>query len=451
MKRLFAALVCSLVCATAFGQLSMESIGFKPAAEGGEKTVQKPDAVKVDEKSKTVEADSMQDGINAAIKDIQTNFDAGASRIIKTKSGVGYVAVGSSGYGDPDQLKNPTAVKMTKRLAYVTAMQRAKVELAKFLGEMSLEAKEALRETLRTSITDQGDQTEITSDSEESINRSVNMVLRGYVVYDVNDDEKNNEVRVSIVTSPATRGEVKRVSNGMMEAQSIAAGVQHVLTEINKGVVPPVGGRVIFIPQTGESAFIGFGSAIVPSSPNKTIQSRLTQTAKNFAQARAEAALCKNIIGDEFQWSSGLSESSSSSQSDAPGGAEAAKLESEIKKGTKDDPLSKADKSDASRMSKTKDAFKAAMEDSEEFKSAFKGKVPPGVNSKTWVGEDGWVYSFCMYTPSSANIAADIKKKMETAQIVKPIEAVDSSSTKPATQVKMGRGATGQVSKDDDL
>lgn len=449
MKRMIVSLICSFVCATAFGQLAMESIDFKSVADGGEKNVKNPDAVQIDEKTKTVAAESMQAGINAAVNDIRANSDAGASRIIKTKNGVGYVAVGSSGYGDQEQLKNPTAAKMAKRLAYVTALERAKVEMAKFLGEMTLEAKMSLRDTLRTSITDVGDQTEITSDSTESINRAVNTVLRGYVVYEVNDDQENNEVRVSIVTSPATRGEVKRLSSGMMEAQSIAAGVQYVLAEINQGVVPPVGGRVIFVPQTGESAFIGFGSAIIATSPNKTIQARLTQTAKNFAQARAEAALCKNIIGDEFQWSSGLSESSSSSQSDVAG-AEIAKLTADIKKELNTDPLNTANENDIARMNKTKDAFAATMEDSEEFKSAFKGNIPKGTNSKSWVGEDGWVYSYCVYTPSSADIAADVMKKMEAAQIVKPIQPIDSAPVKPVP-VKIGRGATGQVSKDDDL
>jgi len=450
MRRFVVTLIVAFTATFAFGQVSMESIGFTPAADGGAKEVQKPDAVEVDAEAKTVSAETMQDGINAAVKDIQTNVDGGASRIIKTKSGVGYVAVGSSGYGDPAQLANPTAAKMSKRLAYVTALQRAKVELAKFLGEMTLESKQALKETLKTTIDDKTDQTEISQDNEESINRAVSMVLRGYVVYDVVDDEEEHSVRVSIVTSPATRGEVKRLSNGAMEAKSIAAGVQHVLTEINKGVVPPVGGRVIFVPQTGETAFIGFGSAVVPTSANATIQSRLKETAKKFASARAEAALCQNIVGDEFQWSNGLSETSASSQSDAAG-EQTANLTADIKKQSEDDPLNKDNEKDIAEMNKVKDAFKASMSDSEEFKSAFSGKIPMGTNSKSWLGDDGWAYSFCCYIPSSANIAADVKRKLETAQIVKPIAAVDSSDEPKAEVKKLGKGATGQVSKDDDL
>jgi hypothetical protein len=456
-------MVFTLSATIIFGQVSMDDLGFKPAAEGGEKTVQKPDAVKIDDKTKTVQADSMQDGINAAVKDITSAPDKGASRIIQVKSGIAYIAVGSSNYADPEQLKNPTAIRMSKRRAYVIAFQRAKAELAKFLGEMSIESKETMKESLKVTITDEGDKTEISADSEEAINRATAMILRGYVVYDVEDNMEELSVRVSIVTSPATRGEVERKSNGVMTVKSIAAGMQHVLTEINTGIVPPVGGRVIYVPQTGESAFIGFGSAIVPISQNKSIQARLNQTAKNFAQARAESALCKSIIGDEFQWSNGMSETSTENQSDSQ---QTQELTNEIKKENENDPISAANvngSKEAKDVAKIKDAFQATIEDSEEFKSAFSGKIPAGTNSKTWVdGDSGWAYSFCCYIPSSANIAAGIKKSMETVQIVKPVKAMSSldDSKKAEKQGKANikgpsneirKGVSGDVSKNDDL
>ena len=443
MKRVLqAVLLCSFVCATAFGQQASESNGVKPLINGGERAVQNPESVQVDEKTKTVMAESMQDGINTAIEEM-LKPSAGNSWMIKTPSGVGFVAAGSSSYGDPTQIQNPTMVKITKRLAFVTALERAKVELAKSLGEMSLEAKEELRETLRLSIADERDMAEITSDSAESINRAVHMVLRGYMVYDVSDLKESNTVRVSIVTSPATRGEINRLSNGLLEAESIAAGTQHVLAEVNNGMIPLVGGRVIYVPQTGEHAYVGFGSAVVAANPNATIQSRLRQSAQNFAQARAEVALCRMIIGDEFQWSSGLTEDFTGSQSDD--GVAIGQANSRIKEEAKNDPLNDANqnRSEVARMNATRNAFKATMEDSEEFKSAFQGKIPMGTNSTSWIGEDGWAYSFCIYMPSSANIAADIKKKMETAQIVKPIEAVGSSPSNP-TPVNRGAGQTGR-------
>jgi hypothetical protein len=461
MKRLAFTFMFVLSAALVCGQVSLNDLNFKPVAEGGEKTIQQPDAVKTDDKTQTVEAAVMQDGINAAVSEITSNPDKGASRIIKVKTGIAYVAVGTSNYADPEDLKNPTAVRMSKRRAYVTALQRAKAELAKFLGELSIESKQAMREALTTTITDEEDKTEISSDSEESINRATAMILRGYVVYDVDDDTKNLLVRVSIVTSPATRGEVERKSNGVMTAKSIAEGMQHVLTEINKGVVPPVGGRVIFVPQTGETAFIGFGSAIIPISSNKTIQARLNQTAKNFAQARAESALCKNIIGDEFQWSSGLSESSTESQSDNKATQE---LTAEIKKEQANDPISATDSKESKDVAKMNDVFKATLQDTEEFKSAFSGKIPAGTNSKSWIdGDSGWAYSFCCYMPNSASIAAGIKESMKNTQIVKPVKALSSLGEPKQKKEKQGKtdiqgpsdeirkGVSGDVTSGSDL
>jgi hypothetical protein len=456
MKKLLfiATLTLTTFVATAFGQVTLDDLGFKPVSEGGEKTVQKPDSVEIADQ--TVQAETMQDGINAAVKDIVSTPDKGASRIIQVKSGVAYVAVGSSNYADAEQLKNPTAVRTSKRRAYITAFQRAKAELAKFLGEMSIESKETMKEALKTAIDDEGDQTEISANSEEAITRATAMILRGFVVYDVEDNMEDLSVRVSIVTSPATRGEVDRKSNGVMTATSIAAGMTHVLAEINSGVVPPVGGRVIYVPQTGESAFIGFGSAIIPISQNKTIQARLNQTAKNFAQARAESALCKSMIGDEFQWSSGFSEVASETQSDST-----QELQNELKKEAETDPLA-TDKEakETGDVAKLKNAFQSTITDNEEFQSAFKGKIPAGTSSKTWIdGDSGWAYSFCCYMPNAANIAAGIKKSMETAQIVKPIQVIESmneSEKQKKANVKtpsrdVVKGASGEVSKNPDL
>jgi hypothetical protein len=90
-----------LSATVAFGQVSMDDLIFKPAAKGGDKTV--------------------QDDINAAVKNIKSNPEKWESRIVKVKSGIAVVAVGSSFYfyADPEQLKNPTAIRISKRLAYV--------------------------------------------------------------------------------------------------------------------------------------------------------------------------------------------------------------------------------------------------------------------------------------------------------------------------------------------
>ena len=51
-----------------------------------------------------------------------------------------------------------------------------------------------------------------------------------------------------------------------IEADSLRDGLNQVIAEVRSGLVPPVGGRIIMMRSTGETAFVGFGSAVVRSS-----------------------------------------------------------------------------------------------------------------------------------------------------------------------------------------
>ena len=71
------------------------------------------------------------------------------------------------------------------------------------------------------------------------------MLLKGFVVYAVEDDTANRKVYVSIVTTPKTRGKFNRPSPNGLEADSIRDGLGQVLLEIQTGLIPPVGGKMI--------------------------------------------------------------------------------------------------------------------------------------------------------------------------------------------------------------
>ena len=70
------------------------------------------------------------------------------------------------------------------------------------------------------------------------------------------------------------------------------------LAEIQSGVVPPVDGRIVSVPETGEIAFVGFGSEIVRPSDNKKTNANNRTNARRRASLRAEASLCGIIRGD---------------------------------------------------------------------------------------------------------------------------------------------------------
>ena len=68
---------------------------------------------------------------------------------------------------------------------------------------------------------------------------------------------------VTIVATDKTMGKFSRPANDTLIVENLTDGMNAVLAEIQSGVVPPVGGRIVDVPSTGEIAFVGFGSAVV--------------------------------------------------------------------------------------------------------------------------------------------------------------------------------------------
>ena len=147
-----------------------------------------------------------------------------------------------------------------------------------------------------------------TSQTAESVRTATAAVLKGYVTYSVFDDFKNGLVYVTIVSTPKTRGSSSRVNNTTIDAENINAGLNAVLAEIQSGLVPMVGGRVVEVPATGEVAFVGFGSAVVRQEKNPALRAQFLRVAQSSAGLRAADALCGIIIGDNTRGETRLDE-----------------------------------------------------------------------------------------------------------------------------------------------
>ena len=94
---------------------------------------------------------------------------------------------------------------MAQRKAYVIAFTHAKKGLAEFLGGLTNEGKETIRQSLTNVNLPKEEMTNISTQSTESLVQAVDMMLRGFEIYAVNDDVKQHIVTVSIVTTPKTR------------------------------------------------------------------------------------------------------------------------------------------------------------------------------------------------------------------------------------------------------
>jgi len=234
-------LLIGLVPATLRAQVAADD--FLPPVLGGPTDVKQPDKVVVEKDEVT--AATPQDAINAAVqqnvKQLEDDIEEVGARMVSFPSGLGFVATGAAFYRN---MPNPTATRIAKRQAYVIAFTKAKKNLAEILGGLSNEGKESVREELVNINLPEQEMTNIRTNSEEALRQTVDMLLRGFVIYEVKDDTANDTVFVSIVTTPKTRGQLSRPAPNVVEAENLRDGLNQVIAEVRAGLVPPVGGRL---------------------------------------------------------------------------------------------------------------------------------------------------------------------------------------------------------------
>ena len=417
---ILAAVACCLAPAAARGQVPSAD-DFLPPVSGGPTDVKQPAQVAMTDQ--VVTAATAQDAINAAVKqNVKEMVDGDTpevgAKMVKFPSGLGFVATGVATYRT---MENPTATRLAKRRAYVIAFTMAKKNLAEILGGLSSEGKELVRESLVNINLPKEEMTNIATDSEESLRQAVDMMLRGFVIYEVRDDTSQNSVWVSIVTTPKTRGAFARPAPNAIEADSLRDGLNQVIAEVRSGLVPPVGGRIVTMRATGETAFVGFGSAIVTTSANNAVQLRQNLAAQKIASMRAKDALCGLIIGDKTSWEGSVVESMKD---------QVQEFESLVP----DDPLARRDPTAVRKFEEARQTFVARMETQDTYRSARQGILPPGVNTRTWFDDDNaWAYAMSVYVPSLTNAAAGAGREMREADILQPIDASGRPNAAPGT------------------
>jgi hypothetical protein len=403
---------------------------FLPVVQGGAAEVKQPDKVAVN--GKIVTAATAQDAINAAVaenkKGLKSSTPERGVRVVKYPSGLGYVATATAAYSP---MENPVATRIAQRKAYVIAFMRAKKSLAEYLGGTSNESLDVFREVVANANSAKEQETGTSTMSLETIKQEAQKMLRGFVVYEVKDDREGRTVYVSIATTPKTQGRASRPAPNIVAAESLRDGLNQVIEEVRANVTFPMGGRIVTMRSTGETAFVGFGSSVVRSSTNSALQAKLNLTALKVAEMRAKKELCAMIRGD---WVSGKENSMEGQDEDLRDFATI----------STDDPLAAGDPTAAKKLGEAREGFLAKLGVDEMVQSATKGYLPPGIQPKSWCDEDHtWAYSIAVYVPSMTNAAAKSSREMDESQIVQPI--TDGSSkptgvTPPRESEKVGSG-----------
>lgn len=373
---------------------------FLPPVRGGSSEVINPRAVK--EVDSIITAKDFKDAINSATK--RTKEGSIGFRWFKFKDGDGCVATGMASYQD---YANPTATLIAQRTAYINAAMRAKSEASKALSETSVTNMvqlENISKSMNTADLNEQSQSEKT---DEEITTKVEKLLKGFVTWEIqettdNSDSKIKHVFVTIAAYPKSLSATSR-SGGVIDTANLKSEFDELLVEIQNGIVPPVGGRIITVRSSGKSAWVGFGSAIVNQSSNAALKAKNRLTAQQFASARASASLLNILVGDQVTLETGI----------------VGKVETEIGEATKF-AIENSDKNYSSKSIKSAYNRLTAEEGAKTIiKSASSGKLPPGLQTKSWINDEGtWAHTVLIYYPDFTAVANEFNRKMDSVNLL---------------------------------
>lgn len=383
---------------------------FLPIEAGGSSDVANPAAVEVDSAKDRIEASSGQDAANAAVeqtaKELSGSQATSAACFMSYPSGCGVLATGKATYAI---VPNAELTRLAQRRAYVQAFMWAKKEMAQFLDGLNNDARDEIVKTIaRLNEAQSASATNRSTIEISTLQQDVSKMLKGFVVYEVNDEQSNGAgmVLVSIAASPGTCLKTGRQAGGLVSEASLAEGIDRIVLEIRQGVVPPIGGRIIEVPGTNETAFVGFGAAVLGESKDPETQFELRSEAEHSARAYAGDALCGIIRGDKAAWTGTIIEKHQNSYQ-------------EFAEVQQDDPINAGDGASMQRLSEAVKTMVNTRVRNDHLSSARQDRVPGGVPIKSWTSDDGhWQYAIAIYAPSFTKKAEDLSKMMDEADLV---------------------------------
>jgi hypothetical protein len=189
----------------------------------------------------------------------------------------------------------------------------------------------------------------------------------------------------------------------------------------------------VFVPATGELAFVGFGSAVIGRQNNAALQTRLELNAERIAKVRAKDVLCGIIVGEELDATEKLD-------------SELASMTKDFNELSRNDPAVKNDPNHPGyiKLQDRQSAFKAAEVYQTIIGSARQGVLPPGVRQKSWMDDDkAFAYAVAIYMPSASDSAAQGAESMREGTILTPVNT-ENKPASPNEEVKQAPSGTVQ-------
>lgn len=358
-------LICLFACQPSFADFDVDDlvcpIDLKEEKANDARTVKGNSEIN----GEIIKAKNTNDACNTALK--QTDKDKVWQ--LEVPSGIAILSRASDVFS---VYPNPDATTASKRDAFNRAYTKAKANMIAFINGKKIKADDIFTESNVQVQSQDGNTLDSKIKSSENKESSAEGILKSHVIYDMG--EKDKKVWVSIVSSQKTKNIWNRESDNCFTAASMKEGLKKALTEIQKGMIPLGGAKIINCKDTDGFVLMGFGSAQVIHYKNSNAQSRSDSANKEKAQMRAEAELLKAIKGDYMNFNK------------------------------KVDGNSEENNTESSSFYKKWEKLEG------RYSSAQNGTLPPGVISKVEKTSDGnWFIGVAIWMPATQAAAQQMK------------------------------------------
>lgn len=338
-------------------------------------------------------ANNDKDGIQVAHYSLIEDDEDGV-RMIQVGSGTGILSIGSATYQTYDDIN---ATLLSKRAAYNRAFLVSKKQLVENMKGSEVQCATIANSSM--SGIDSGNESlaNMKEVSKQACLESVQGSLAGYVTFDVLDNADAKQVRVSLISTPKTRAQIRGNTGATALTSNPNDLLKQVVADVKNGVLPPVGAKIITHAETGEVIIIGYGSAIKRQNSNANVQRRLSDQAKKQSQALARSALVSTLQGSTVYWEGAFDEKQVETTEQFAYGDPALEDPKQVKK-----------------LDQERTAFINQFSSSDDYRDVSKGKAPAGVNTRSFGSDDGyWSYSIAVYAPSLEAAAKQAAGEMQ--------------------------------------
>jgi hypothetical protein len=362
--------------------------------------------------------------------------DEDGVKMIQVGSGTGILSIGSISYATYDNLN---ATLLSKRGAYNQAYLIAKKQLIENMKGVEHQCSNLVSASMDVIDTGVDSAANTQTTMTEACKESVSGSLAGFVTFDVYDNVESNNVRVSLISTPKTRAQVRKKHGAVAVTTDPNSIFKQVVTDIRNGVLPPIGAKILTHAETGEVIVMGYGSAIIRQNKNKIVANKLRSSAKSQSQTRARSALLATMQGEQVYWRGGFDEKQMEGTSQFQ----------------YDDP-SIQDPQQVKVLENDRETFVNQLKQSDDYSTFAKGKLPAGVSVKSFSSDDGyWQYSVAVYAPSLEATAKQANKEMQmdgrslnvsdrSGQKIKAVGGVNDNAANP-------QASSGKVSSKEEL